>query len=212
MIDNAKRNDVARRISHELRAMQRGVGGNEHEPRWLAARAAWRTGMGKGFGDAPAADAALLRAVGDLVIDREGAPLALDATLGRLLDDAILVASTVAATGVPVRSESDDRTGRPRSDSLGRSMRALLDRQIPAAEPAFMALIVSARGQLPRHLGRAFQLLGSADPPIRIEPARLILDLGRWDADDRWVQRHWSYDFWSGAPSADPQTTTEDEA
>ena len=94
------RTRVGAQLDTALRNMQRET--DKHDPRALAERAALRQGLQGGFGTAPLADAAVLRIL-RLPAGEDGEPPAMTPQLQALLEDAVLVASLVAATRVGVR-------------------------------------------------------------------------------------------------------------
>lgn len=188
----AARRSVAAQLESALRRMQQGAA--VHEPRALARRAALRQGVSAPFGGVPAADAALsglLRFSSDVT---EELP-ELTPHLGRLLDDALTVASLVAMTKVVVRDARDGEASPPRRGSLGRDLRPLkTTRESSAAEDLMIALLGASHEELRRHLRRAIALLASDGHHLDVRA--LVGDLGDWEREDRWVQKRWAYDFW----------------
>ena len=57
------------------------------------------------------------------------------------------------------------------------------------------------------HLRHAVSLLKSKDIPV--DWGRLLADLRWWDHEDRWVQRRWAQEFWSGTPHTGETEDTE---
>lgn len=80
-------------------------------------------------------------------------------------------------------------------------------------ERRFVALLSSAREDLPYHLRQLIGLLRTKEVPINWR--QLLYDIGFWD-DDRNVQRRWASAFWgqtaSEQPTADaPASMDEDQ-
>lgn len=199
----APRPAVAHQLHEALRAMQGGAA--RHEPRALARRAALRRGAGRPFGETAAADAALLNIL-RLPAGADGGPPPLTPALGRLLDDALVIASLVASSGVQVRSlparQDDSRAARP-PRSFGHDLRPLTgSRDTTVADDLLRALLSADVTELPRHMRRTFALLASDGHSVDVDV--LILDLGRWEDEDRRVQKRWAYDFWGRAELTEP--------
>lgn len=159
-----------------------------HEQDALATMARLRRGVGAPFGRNPEASGELVRLLAlpaGTPADREG-----NATgLGRLVDDAYLVATLVAFTRVRVREASEPST-------FGRDLRSLARRRPDTAERLFRPILRASRAELDHHLRRAFALLASEDRLV--DAAALVRELGAWDDDREWVQKRWAYDFWVG--------------
>lgn len=202
------RDHVARKLSDGLRHMHTGA--TVHRSTALATRAALRRGVRGGFGSDSAADAALL-AMMILPGDADGDPLPFDARLGRLLDDAALVASLVAATQVRVHVPvgPDDAPLRNSCRSFGRDLRWLRQHGRESATDALLSAILRApREQLPRHLRRALTLMHSDDAAVDVYS--LVRDLGAWELDGRPAQKQWAFHFWSDFDT--PKPTTEEKS
>lgn len=195
---------VARRLATDLRKL--GESARKHEPWALRELAALRRGAARRFGNEPEAAAALLRIITP-AITRDGAPPVLDPALSRLLDDAMLVASLVALARPRVAGGEPEGTERPRRGSFGRDFAAVRPPRRPDAEPddALMRAILGAqRDDLAFHLRRAVTLLGNEGGSLDVDA--LVCDLGRWEAEDRAVQRRWAYDFYATPEPVTPQS------
>jgi len=180
------------------------------KPHALALRAALRLGVRGSFGATARADAALLGVV-RVPVDDDGQPPPFDARLGRLLDDASLVAGLVAATRVRVYAPvTPDGAPSARSRrSLGRDLRTIKARRPTASDDLLTAMLRAGREQLPRHLRRALSLM--ADDGAGVDVYALVMDLDHWDADDHWVQKRWAYHFWSQLEARDRNTDQQEE-
>lgn len=203
------RTSAAARLATSLSWMQRGATARAPDSRALALRAALRRGVHGSFGDQPTADAALLSLLP--LPAEDGEPPPLDARLGRLLDDALLVAALVAATRVPVYEPAprDGRRAGASRRSLGRDLRAIRARRPTASDDLLSAMLRASREQLPRHLRRALTLM--ADDGAALDVYTLVCDLAYWDSDDHWVQKRWAYHFWSQAEARDDDNDGHDE-
>ena len=180
------------------------------KPHALALRAALRLGVRGSFGATARADAALLGVV-RVPVDDDGQPPPFDARLGRLLDDASLVAGLVAATRVRVYTPVTPH-GAPSARSrrsLGRDLRTIKARRPTASDDLLTAMLRAGREQLPRHLRRALSLM--ADDGAGVDVYALVMDLDHWDADDHWVQKRWAYHFWSQLEARDRNTDQQEE-
>lgn len=191
---------VAAQLTGGLTRMQQDT--TRAKPHALALRAALRLSVHGSFGANARADAALLGLV-RVPVDDDGEPPPLDARLGRLLDDASLVAGLVAATRVRVHAPySPDGTPAARSRrSLGRDLRSIKARRTQASDDLLTAMLRAGREQLPRHLRRALSLM--ADDEASVDAYALLMDLEHWDAEDHWVQKRWAYHFWSQLEARD---------
>lgn len=193
---------VAGQLHHRLQDVQ--VRAVRHEPAALRVLADLRRGGGRSFGQAPAADAALLRLVA-LPAGEDGAPPPLTPRLGALLDDALLVASLVALARTPVRGRDSAR-----HSSFGLDLRPLRQTRESAAERLATALLGAAREDLPSHLRRAMTLLGSDG--LSVDAAALVRDLGEWSTDGQPVHKRWAYHFWSRSAAAAQTSTNPEES
>ncbi len=90
------------------------------------------------------------------------------------------------------RSQSDARSG----DDAGAESDNARDKLDPAVERRFVALLNASGDGLTTHLRHAVTLLNSHDQ--RIDWAQLLSDMRDWEHPDRWVQRRWAHDFWTG--------------
>lgn len=191
---------VAAKLTGGLMRMQRDA--ESATPAALALRAALRQGVHGPFGTHGRADAAVLGLI-RLPLEDSGELPALDARLGRLLDDVLLVAALVAATRVRVYDPGGGGAAPVRTSrrSLGRDLRAIKARRPTASDSLLSAMLRADRSQLPRHLRRALTLM--ADDEAALDAYALVWDLGRWDSDDHWVQKRWAYHFWSLAEARD---------
>jgi CRISPR type I-E-associated protein CasB/Cse2 len=114
--------------------------------------------------------------------------------LGRLLDDALMVASLVAfgRPVVPPMASAATRSGRR---SFATDCRPLRATRPTAAEALFRSILGAEREDLDVPLRRAIVLLGGDGHSLDV--ASLVRDLGRWGYDGRPVQKRWAYDFWA---------------
>lgn len=203
-VSASRRAAVAWRLATELRRL--GESARKHEPWALRELAALRRGAARRFGDEPEAAAALLRIITP-VITRDGAPPALDWALSRLLDDAILVASLVALARPRVVGGETGTTGHHSRGSFGRDFAAVRPGRRSDSEPddvLMRAILGAQRDDLAFHLRRAVTLLGDKDGSLDVDA--LVRDLGRWEAEDRAVQRRWAYDFYVAHEPDTPQS------
>lgn len=93
--------------------------------------------------------------------------------------------------------------------SFGASLRQLRN-QLGAGQESldlrFTALLNSPHEDLAVPLRSLLPRLSTAERPIPVDFARLLLDLVYWDSESRSVRREWAYDYWQPAT---PDTTTE---
>lgn len=91
---------------------------------------------------------------------------------------------------------SDSRSGNDSmTTNLGASLRELKGKlDSGGVERRFVALLNSHRDELADHLRQIISLLKSKD--VTINWLRLLVDINRWDNDDRRVQREWAKAYW----------------
>lgn len=195
-----QRSSVAGQLHHRLAELQQRAA--RHEPAALQILAGLRQAAGRGFGESPPADAALLRLL-HLEPQDDGSPPPLTFGLGALLDDALLVGALVATTRTAVRGPESRR------GSFGRDLRQLMPERERAAETLCTALLGATREDLGAHLRRAMSLLGGDG--LAVDVGALVRDLGAWSVEGSPVQRHWAYDFWSRAQAPDSFVSTTQE-
>lgn len=184
---------VAGLLHERLSRLRRDA--DRHHPAALAKMAKLRRAAGQPFGSVPEADAALLSLV-PFASRRDGSLPEMSSALGRLLDDLLLVASLVAVARLAVWREGPDHRG-----SFGKDLRRLHRSHPRAAEHMLIAALGAEREDLDHHLRRAAMLLGSEGRSIDV--GALVLDLGRWNLESRWIQKRWALDFWAGTDQAD---------
>lgn len=80
--------------------------------------------------------------------------------------------------------------------NLGASLRRAR-RESGGIEALFIALLNSARDELPERLRHGVALCAAAAPaPVSIDWAQLLQDLRWWDSERREIQRRWAASFW----------------
>lgn len=80
--------------------------------------------------------------------------------------------------------------------SFGGSFRRLWEahRRRPSTEARFKALLAADEEMVTTHLHHSVTMM--KDKGIRIDYARLLIDLNGWEHEDSIVQRRWAKDFW----------------
>ena len=147
-----------------------------------AALAALRRGLGKEPGAAPE-------------MHRHVVPRQPKDRLGQ--DLYYLIAALFATHQGSWKAQGTSDHGRSFGASMARLKEATKSESI---ERRFVALLNSHRDDLPAHLRHAVSLLKSKEIPI--DWPLLLYDLRSWDHPDRFVQRTWAGDFWSGSEEA----------
>lgn len=200
----AVRDSIAGQLHARLHAL--GPGAGRHAPEALRAFAELRRGVGHRFGHVAGADAALLGLI-HFPAEEDGSPPRMTPQLGRLLDDALMVAS-LAAFGRPAVADVTTDTARSARRSFGTDCRPLRVTRPTAAEALFRSILGAEREDLDVHLRRAIVLLGGDGHSLDV--ASLVRDLGRWGYDGRPVQKRWAYHFWAeSGPEFDDATKGE---
>jgi CRISPR type I-E-associated protein CasB/Cse2 len=187
----AARDSIAGQLHARLHALEPRA--ERHAPEALRAFAELRRGVGHRFGDVAGADAALLGLI-HFPPDEDGLPPRMTPQLGRLLDDALMVAS-LAAFGRPAVAPTTSASASSGRRSFGTDCRPLRATRPTAAEALFRSILGAEREDLDVHLRRAIVLLGGDGHLLDV--ASLVRDLGRWGYDARPVQKRWAYDFWA---------------
>jgi CRISPR type I-E-associated protein CasB/Cse2 len=80
--------------------------------------------------------------------------------------------------------------------SMGKSLAHYRSKVGESADKHFVQLVDSTREDLATRLRHAVRLLASKDIPV--DWKLLFTHLIAWNSDDRWVQWHWSRDYWVG--------------
>lgn len=94
------------------------------------------------------------------------------------------------------------------SRNLGASMRRLQGPEASAGvERRFVALLQTAPGDLANQLRHIVSLLAAESAPV--DWNQLLIDIQRWDREDREVQRRWARAFWGARASS--ETAGEEE-
>jgi CRISPR type I-E-associated protein CasB/Cse2 len=80
--------------------------------------------------------------------------------------------------------------------SFGGSFRKLwqADRRRPSTEARFKTLLAADKETVVTHLHRSVTMMKNKG--IRIDYARLLVDLNNWEHEDNFVQKEWAKDFW----------------
>jgi len=102
------------------------------------------------------------------------------------------------------RAQSDARGGGDANDEPENTGGRLDE----AVERRFVALLNASGDGFTTHLRHAVTLLNSHDQ--RIDWAQLLSDMRGWEHADRWVQRRWARDFWTGG-ARDTRPTGDDD-
>ena len=137
----AVRDSIAGQLHARLHAL--GPRAGRHTPEALRTFAELRRGVGHRFGDVPGADAALLGLI-HFPPDEDGSPPRMTPQLGRLLDDALMVAS-LAAFGRPAVALITTGTTRSGRRSFGTDCRPLRATRPTAAEALFRSILGAER-------------------------------------------------------------------
>lgn len=121
-------------------------------------------------------------------------------------EDFFLVATLFPFAPDPAKGSFGESLRRLREASRGLTDEAgnhPLDRQV-------IALLDADRDELPRHLRQLVLRLDQARLPHGcVDWLRLLRDVRDWDHPDRYVQKRWARDYWSGGPNTetnDPET------
>lgn len=190
---NEPRHRTLARPLHERLARLRHEAARHHPPA-LAKLAKLRRAAGQTFGAVPEADSVLLSLV-PFPSRPDGSLPEMTPALGRLLDDLLLVASLVAVARIDVPSQEPERRG-----SLGKDLRSLRTSHPAGSERMLLAALGAEREDLDQHLRRAVMLLAGEGHPLDV--GALVIHLGGWNAEDRWVQKLWALHFWAATDDA----------